>query len=248
MAFNVDDCVYYLPEVFVIKSVVKTGVYRVQGSVSKIRKVAEAGTLFPSSITSRLEMTQTEAASLKASVAAVAIELESHKYQLQAFKEELAREKHTAEKLWQQKYLWQQAAQELQEENQEQKHELKKLERTLQVWQDDYENVIGELDEGRRQCDKFRMNLTQLQENFKQMESSNLYQLLLVPNNASMEEITRNFRKLSVLSHPDQAGTSDNFVRLQRAHRILTDPDARAEYDLNGCEAADELLTFKNNN
>ena len=63
-----------------------------------------------------------------------------------------------------------------------------------------------------------------------------------------MEEITTNFRKLSDLSHPDQAGTSDNFVRLQRAHRILTDPDARAEDNLNGCEAADELLTFKNNN
>ena len=109
-----DDRVYYLSEVFVIKSVVKTGVYRVQGSVSKIRKMAEAGTLFPSSITGRDEMTQTEAASLKASVAAVAIELESHKYQLQAFKDELAREKHTAEKLGQQKYLWQQAAQELQ--------------------------------------------------------------------------------------------------------------------------------------
>ena len=99
--FQVDDRVYYLPEVFVIKSVVKTGVYRVQGSVSKIRKVAEAGTLFPSSITGRAEMTQTEAASLKASVAAVGIELESHKYHLQAFKDDLAREKQTAEKLGQ---------------------------------------------------------------------------------------------------------------------------------------------------
>ena len=78
------------------------------------------------------------------------------------------------------------------------------------MWQDDYENVFGELDEGRRQCDELRMNLTQLHENFKQMESSNLYQLLLVPNNASVEEITRNFRKLSVLSNPDQGGTSDN--------------------------------------
>ena len=96
MAFIVDDRVYYLPEVFVIKSVKTTGVYRVQKSVSKIRKVAEAGTLFPSSITGRAEMTQTEAASLKPSVAAVAIELESHKYQLQAFKDELSREKHTA--------------------------------------------------------------------------------------------------------------------------------------------------------
>ena len=116
-------------------------------------------------------MAQTEAASLKASVAAVAIDFESRKYQLQAFKDELARENHIAEKLGQQKYLWQQAAHELQEENQEQKHELKKLKRTIQVWQDDDENGFGELDEGRRQCDELRMNLTQLQENFKQIES-----------------------------------------------------------------------------
>ena len=63
------------------------------------------------------------------------------------------------------------------------------------MWQDDYENGIGELDEGRRQCDELRMNLTQLQENFKQMESSNLYQLLLVPNNRQrkkLQEISEN--------------------------------------------------------
>ena len=58
----------------------------------------------------------------------------------------------------QQKYLWQQAAQELQEENQEQKHELKKLKRTLQVWQEDCENVIGGLDEGRRRWGIFGLN------------------------------------------------------------------------------------------
>ena len=248
MAFNVGDRVYYLPEVFVVKSVVKTGVYRVQGSDSKIRKVAEAGTLFPSSITSRAEMTQTEAINLKAQVASLAIELESHKYQLQAFRDELAREKQTAEKCGQQKYLWQQAAQELQEERKEQKHELKKLKRKLKGWQEDYEYVIGVLDEERRQGDELRMNLEQLRESTKQMESASLYELLLVPSDASVEEITRKFRKLSVLCHPDQGGTSEIFVRLQRAHRILTDHNARAEYDVNGCEAADKLLTSKNNN
>ena len=46
--------------------------------------------------------------------------LKIQKYQRQDFKDELAHEKQKAEKYGQQKYLWQQVAQELHEANQEQ--------------------------------------------------------------------------------------------------------------------------------
>ena len=76
------------------------------------------------------------------------------------------------------------------------------------------------------------------------MESSNLHQLLWVLNDTSVEEISRNFCKLSVLS-PDLRGTSDFFVFLQRAHRILTDIDDRAEYDHAGGRTHTPIVCYE---
>ena len=87
-------------------------------------------------------------------IASVEIELKSHKYRLQAFKDELAREKHKAEKCGQQKYLWYQAAQELKDENWEQKHKLKMFNRKWQGLQEYYEYVLGKVDEGKRHLDE----------------------------------------------------------------------------------------------
>ena len=69
-----------------------------QGSDSKIRIMADTGTLFRSSNNFRGEMTQTETASLKTKVASLAIEPEKQKYQLQASKDELTCKKQIAEK------------------------------------------------------------------------------------------------------------------------------------------------------
>ena len=57
IAFNMGDRFYYLPEVFVIKSVMNTGVQGAGFPYNKMGMRAEAGTLFPSSITFRVEMT-----------------------------------------------------------------------------------------------------------------------------------------------------------------------------------------------
>ena len=52
---------------------------------------------------------------------------------------------------------------------------------------------------------------------------------------------------MSLWCHPDQGGTHEAFVRLQRVQRIFADPDARIVRELEGCEAADDVLSFKSN-
>jgi hypothetical protein len=60
------------------------------------------------------------------------------------------------------------------------------------------------------------------------------YEVLQVSPNADTETIARIFRHLAKRYHPDnpQTGDSDQFSVLVKAHRILTDPEERAAYDL----------------
>ncbi|MEW6440378.1 MAG: J domain-containing protein [bacterium] len=60
------------------------------------------------------------------------------------------------------------------------------------------------------------------------------YELLQVSPNADPETIHRVFRHLAKKYHPDSAGTGDaeQFNLLLNAYRTLTDPEARAGYDL----------------
>ena len=69
----------------------------------------------------------------------------------------------------------------------------------------------------------------------------------MVPSDAPKDSIKRSFWKLRLLCHPEKGRTQEAFVRLQRAHRNLTEPDVRNVHDLEGCDAAENILTFKNN-
>jgi curved DNA-binding protein CbpA len=59
------------------------------------------------------------------------------------------------------------------------------------------------------------------------------YELLQLSSNADDDTIQRVFRHLAKKYHPDQGGSSDDerFRRLVEAHRVLSDPEARAGYD-----------------
>jgi curved DNA-binding protein CbpA len=59
------------------------------------------------------------------------------------------------------------------------------------------------------------------------------YELLQVSPNADEDTIQRVFRHLAKKYHPDHQDASDEekFRRLVEAHKILTDPEARAGYD-----------------
>jgi len=60
------------------------------------------------------------------------------------------------------------------------------------------------------------------------------YELLQLSPNADAETIERIFRHLAKKYHPDNQNSADNdrFVQVIEAHRILSDPQARAGYDV----------------
>ncbi|KAJ4976670.1 hypothetical protein NE237_001776 [Protea cynaroides] len=66
--------------------------------------------------------------------------------------------------------------------------------------------------------------------------TANLYKVLRVEETASQVEIKTAYRTLAKLYHPD-AATSDsdarNFIEIHKAYATLSDPSARARYDLS---------------
>jgi len=58
------------------------------------------------------------------------------------------------------------------------------------------------------------------------------YRVLEVAPGASSEEIRRAFRRLALLRHPDHIGGDGlQFLELYSAYQVLSDPQARLEYD-----------------
>ncbi len=62
----------------------------------------------------------------------------------------------------------------------------------------------------------------------------NLYDVLGVPPGAAPAEVKRSFRRLAKRYHPDVSpgrDTSERFLEVQAAYRVLSDPLLRREYD-----------------
>jgi curved DNA-binding protein CbpA len=64
--------------------------------------------------------------------------------------------------------------------------------------------------------------------------SDTLYQEIGVSSGASAAEIKRAYRVKAKRAHPDSGGNSDEFTRLGRAYRVLSDPVWRLAYDRTG--------------
>ena len=64
--------------------------------------------------------------------------------------------------------------------------------------------------------------------------SADHYELLQVSRNADFDTIQRVFRILAQRYHPDnqETGNAEVFQRIVEAHRVLSDPERRAAYDL----------------
>lgn len=60
---------------------------------------------------------------------------------------------------------------------------------------------------------------------------TNLYNVLNLSPNCSIEEIKKNYKKLAVEHHPDKGGEENKFKEISNAYSILSDPQKRAEYD-----------------
>ena len=59
------------------------------------------------------------------------------------------------------------------------------------------------------------------------------YEMMQISPNAELPTIQRVYRLLAARYHPDnpETGNTDQFVLLQKAYQVLSDPEARAEYD-----------------
>src|SRR6266498_1982961 len=61
-----------------------------------------------------------------------------------------------------------------------------------------------------------------------------LYDTLGIPPSASADTINHAYRRAARRSHPDKGGSKSAFQRVERAGRILRDPQRRLAYDQTG--------------
>lgn len=58
-----------------------------------------------------------------------------------------------------------------------------------------------------------------------------LYKILELTPDASVEDIKKSYRKLARKEHPDKGGNQDRMTILIEAYKILSDPESRNRYD-----------------
>jgi DnaJ-class molecular chaperone len=69
--------------------------------------------------------------------------------------------------------------------------------------------------------------------------SVDLYASLGVQRDADRDEISKAYKKLAMVHHPDRGGNAEEFKKIQMAHEILTDDDRRRQYDMSGSVEGD---------
>ncbi len=70
----------------------------------------------------------------------------------------------------------------------------------------------------------------------------NLYEVLGVPKDSSIDDIRKAYKKLCMTLHPDRAGGSEEcFKEVNEAYEVLSDTDRRSNYDLFGTTKASNI-------
>lgn len=65
-------------------------------------------------------------------------------------------------------------------------------------------------------------------------KSRDLYERLGVSRDASVDDIRKAYKKMSLVKHPDRGGNATEFQEIQEAHEVLTDDNRRRIYDMTG--------------
>ena len=59
----------------------------------------------------------------------------------------------------------------------------------------------------------------------------NPYELLRIPQNASLDEIRQRYNQLLLIHHPDKGGDVATFKEISKAYKILSNPQTRKQHD-----------------
>lgn len=73
-----------------------------------------------------------------------------------------------------------------------------------------------------------------------EVDNKEFYEILEVPQNASQDDIKKNYRKKVIKMHPDKGGDPEEFKKLQAAYEVLSHPEKREIYDKYGIDGLRE--------
>lgn len=74
----------------------------------------------------------------------------------------------------------------------------------------------------------------------------NLFEVLGVGNSATQREIKAAFRKLSMDAHPDRGGSEEAFLKISKAHTVLSNDELREAYNRWGAMGLEWMETNQN--
>ena len=207
---------YYIPELWRVTSVVSPGVYRVEGCLSKTRKVAQLSALAPANICSR---------------ASRAAQLEGEVRQM---KEKLLQAESECRSM--------------NDKFQTARSQYNELQETITQLYKDVEKWKRTARQERTNKQITERLMKEVRSKFILERPCTLYELLYLRDSATSKEISVRFKKLALLTHPDQGGNEEYFKILNTAQGILMDDESRQVYDEQGFAAAQELNQEKMNN
>ena len=195
---------------------VSPGVFRVEGCLSKTRKVAQLSALAPANICSRAS----RASLLEGEVRQLKVELEKAESECRSIYDHFQTARSQLDELH---------------------TKIHQLTKDMEKW--------------RRTAKQEKTNKLVTERLMKELRSKfilerpcTLYELLYLRDSATNKEIAIRFKKLALLTHPDQGGNEEFFKILNTAQSILLDDESRHIYDEMGYTAAQEAHQDKMNN
>ena len=76
---------------------------------------------------------------------------------------------------------------------------------------------------------------------------TDLYSILEISEDATQEEIQKKYNEMIKIHHPDKGGSTEFYIKLKLAYKILSDPEKRKKYQTSLAKTFNELKSeYKN--